>query len=201
MNFIEPFGPFLLIALLLIGLIVIYRRQGRNQVLEEMIQHGEIGSITDFRGTLTVQENRRGLFLSLTKDSEARRVQFLYRWLIGNGRQAVLDGITFDGSARTVELKKGKKQESMPFSDFSAIQVREVAAKFVSVWHVELVSLKGKPLLFLSSRQEDRQTGFERTAPVAKGIAEIMSVPVQVIVDGKVWTSGWPPKSTIRTPH
>ena len=197
MNLFDVVGPFVLIAVLLGFLVAIYVRQGRNHVLEAMVEHGKISPIDSFRGTLAVEENRPNFFLRLRKNSEQQRLQFLYRWVIGVGRQAVFDEVTFDGTQRSVELTRKNKHRNVPFSEFSAVRMRETAGKYVSVWHVELVPLHGPRLLFLSSEREDRQTGFERTAPVAKAVSAIMSLPVQVIVDGKVWTHGWPPKDHI----
>jgi len=67
----------------------------------------------------------------------------------------------------------------------------------ISVWHVELVPMQGSRLLFLTSEPDDRQRAFERTAAVAKAVATIMALSVQVVVDGKAWTFGWPPKSLL----
>jgi hypothetical protein len=197
MNLVDILGPFVLIALVLGLLVAVYIRQGRNHVLEEMVEHGEIGPIESFRGTLAVEENRPNFFLRLVKNSKEQRLQFLYRWVIGKGRQANFDEVTFDGSRRSVELARKNKRSDMPFSEFSAVRMREDARRYVSVWHVELISAKGPRLLFLSSDCEERQTGFERTASIAKAVSTIMCLPVQVFVDGKVWTHGWPPKKRI----
>lgn len=197
MNVVDVVGPFALIAGLLACLVAVYMRQGRNQVLEEIVQHGKIAPIESFRGTLAVEEDHPNFLLRLRKNSEGRRLQFLYRWVIGVGPQAVFDEVTFDGSRRSVEFNRKNKHRHEPFSEFSAVRMRETAEKHVSVWHVELVSIRGPRLLFLSSEREDRQTGFERTASVARAVSAIMSLPVQVVVDGKVWTRGWPPKDHI----
>jgi hypothetical protein len=197
MNLVDVVGPFALIGVILGFLVAIYVRQGRNHVLEEMVEQGKISPIDSFRGTLGVEENRPNFLLRLRKNSEEQRLQFLYRWVIGVGRQASFDEVTFDGSRRSVELTRKNKHSNVPFSEFSAVRMREAAGRYVSVWHVELVSVKGRRLLFLSSAREDRQTGFERTASVAKAVSAIMSLPVQVFVDGKVWTHGWPPKNRI----
>jgi hypothetical protein len=165
--------------------------------LEEIVEHGKISPIDSFRGTLAVEEDRPNFLLRLRKNSEEQRLQLLYCWVIGVGRQAGFDEVTFDGSLRSVELTKKNKHRNVPFSEFSAVRMREIAGKYVSVWHLELVSLQGPRLLFLSSEREDRQKGFERTAPVAKAVSAILSLPVHVVVDGKVWTHGWPPKDHI----
>lgn len=197
MNFVDVVGPFALLLVLLAFLVAVYVRQGRHQVLEEIVEHGKIGPIDSFRGTLAVEENRPNFLLRLRKNSEEQRLQFLYRWVIGVGPQAGFDEVTFDGSRRSVELTRKNKHRSVPFSEFSAVRMRETAGRYVSVWHVELVSLHSPRLLFLSSEREDRRTGFERTASVARAVSAIMSLPVQVVVDGKVWTHGWPPKDHI----
>jgi len=195
MNSIDVVGPFALLAVVLAYLVAVYLRQGRNQVLEEIVKHGKVGPIDSFRGTLTVEEDRPNLLLRLRKNSEEQRLQLLYRWVIGVGRQAVFDEVTFDGFERSVDLTRKNKHRTVSFSEFSAVRMRETAGRYVSVWHVELISLHGPCLLFLSSEREDRQRGFERTASVAKAVSAIMSLPVQVVVDGKAWTYGWPPKN------
>lgn len=197
MNVVDVVGPFALIAVILGFLVAIYLRQGRNHVLEEIVEHGKISPIDSFRGTLAVEENRPNLFLCLRKNSEEQHLQFLYRWVIGVGHQASFDEVTFDGSRQSIELRRKSKYSNVPFSQFSAVRMRETAGRYVSVWHVELVPVKGSHLLLLSSEREERQTGFEQTASVAKAISAIMSLPVQVFVDGKVWTHGWPPKNHI----
>jgi hypothetical protein len=197
MNLVNVVGPFALIAVILSCLVAVYMRQGRNQVLEEIVEHGKIGPVDSFRGTLAVEETRPNFLLRLRKNSEEQRLQFLYRWVIGVGRQAAFDEVTFDASQRSVELTRKNKHRNMPFSEFSAVRMRETAGRYASVWHVELVSLHRPRLLLLSSERENRQTGFERTASVAKAVSAIMSLPVQVVVDGKVWTKGWPPKDRI----
>jgi hypothetical protein len=200
MNLLDVVAPFAAIAILAIAVIAVYVRQGRNRVLEEMIESGEVGSIASFRGTLAIQENRPG-FLRLIKDSKAGRLQFLYRWIIGMGPQAAVDDVTFDGSQQGIELTRNNKQKNVPFAEFSAIRMREVAATtgrrfggLLSLWHVELVLINGSRLLILSSERGNRQRAFEQTAAIAKAASEIMSILVQVVVDGKVWTPGWPPK-------
>jgi hypothetical protein len=196
MNLINVVGPFALIAVIIFVVVGIYFRQGRNHVLEELIKQDQVASIATFRGTLAVEESRAGSFLRLRKDSDGRRLQFQYRWFIGVGRQAIFDEVVFDGLRRYVELTESKKHAFASFSEFSAIRMREVAGKHVSIWHVELVPNKATPLLFLTSERGDRQTSFVRTGSVAKAISAIMSIPVQVVVDGKVWTPGWPPKNS-----
>ena len=193
MNRLDIVAPFAVIAVLLIAAVAELLRQGRNRVLEDLVANGNVGSNASFRGTLAIQENRPE-FLRLSKDSKARRLQFLYRWIIGIGPQALVDEVTFDASQQAVELARSTSRKSVPFTEFSAIRMREVAGRFGSVWNVELVPAKGSRILFLSSESENRQRAFEQAA-VVKAVSSIMSLPVQVVVDGKVWTHGWPPKS------
>jgi hypothetical protein len=103
-----------------------------------------------------------------------------------------------------VELVRENKRNSMPFAEFSSIRMREDAVSIQrglvrhgSIWHVELLSAEGSPLVFLSSELKYRKRAFEETAAVAKEVSMIMSIPVQVVVDGKAWTLGWPPKSLL----
>jgi len=212
MNRPDIIVPFAAIAVLLITIVAIYLRQGRNRVLEEIVEKHELGPISGFRGTLAVQESRPGFFLRLNKNSKGRRLQFLYRWIVGLARKAMVDEITFDAARQSVELTRNNHPKSMPFANFSAVVMRESSAmggQFlalgdatplggnISVWHVELVPMQGSRLLFLTSEPDDRQRAFERTAAVAKAVATIMALSVQVVVDGKAWTFGWPPKSLL----
>lgn len=202
MNRLDVVVPFASIAILVIGVIAIYFRQGRNRTLEHMIEGGGFGPITNFRGTLAVQESRPGVFLRLNKNSKGRRLQFFYRWVIGMGPQATADEVTFDASRQSVDLIRGVKKSHRPFVEFSAVRMREDAVSMRrgivmngSLWHVELVPATGSRLLFLSSEVGNRQRVFERTAAVAKAVSTIMSIPVQVVVDGNAWTLEWPPKN------
>lgn len=81
MNRLDIVAPFAVIAVLLIAAVAELLRQGRNRVLEDLVANGNVGSAASFRGTLAIQENRPG-FLRLSKDSKARRLQFLYRWIM-----------------------------------------------------------------------------------------------------------------------
>jgi hypothetical protein len=94
MNLVDVVGPLVLIAVIVGFLIAVYVRQGRNHVLEEIVEHGKISPIESFRGTLAVEENRPNFFLRLRKNSEGRRLQFLYRWLIGMRAFSVADTIS-----------------------------------------------------------------------------------------------------------
>jgi hypothetical protein len=64
-----------------------------------------------------------------------------------------------------------------------------------SLWHMELLAVEGKNLLFATSARGNRQTVFENSAGLAKTISAITSLPVQVVMAGNVWTPGWPPKA------
>ena len=133
-------------------------------------------NIDDKRGTLAVRESRPGSFLRLSKDSKGGRLQFFYRWIIGVGRQATVDEVTLDAGRQSVELIKNNKQKSLPFADFAAVGMREFSAigglvgggGHTSVWHLELVPVKGSRLLLLTSESDHRQKSFEQTAAVAK---------------------------------
>jgi len=55
MNRPDVIIPFAAIAVLLVSVVVIYVRQGRNRVLEEIVEQSELGPITSFRGTFLVR--------------------------------------------------------------------------------------------------------------------------------------------------
>ena len=196
---VEVALPFVIIVLIIVFAVEWYLREGRNEVLENLLAHSELGPPTTFRGSLEVEEHQPGFFLRLSKSTRAARVlQFQYRWLVGMGRQAIFDEVTFDGPRRVVQFKRKNKVTEAAFSDFSTIRMREIAGKsLVSLWHVELISLKSKATPFVTSGTGDRKTTFEDTAPLAKAVSTIMAVPVQVFVAGNVWTPGWPPKNPI----
>ncbi len=194
----DAIGGLVAIAVIIVVAILWYVREGRDGALETLLVHSEFGPPEAFLGTLAVEEHQPGFSLRLRKSTrEARLLQFLYRWLVGVGRQATFDEVTFDGSRRLVELKRKNKHTTAAFSEFSAIRMREIAGKRGStLWHVELIPLRGRAIPFMTSRmRSDRKTSFEQTAPVAKAISAIMTVPVQVFVAGNVWTLGWPPKN------
>ncbi|HET7440095.1 MAG TPA: hypothetical protein VFJ47_02245, partial [Terriglobales bacterium] len=114
---IEVFGPFVLILAVIFIAIQVYLREGRNPVLEGMIEHGEIGPLTRFRGSLDIEEHRPGVFLRLSKKSRlAGQLQFRYRWLVGIGPQARYDDVTFDVSKGSVELTDRGKRTTLNFS-------------------------------------------------------------------------------------
>jgi len=81
--------------------------------------------------------------------------------------------------------------------EFSAIGGLVGGGGHTSVWHLELVPVKGSRLLLLTSESDHRQKSFEQTAAVAKAVATIMSLPVQFVVDGKAWSRAWPPKNRV----
>jgi hypothetical protein len=197
MNLVDVVAPFAILAVLIVAVVGIYLRQGRNEVLERLIEHGRGGSVAAFRGTLAVDESQPGIFLRLGKSPEAGGLQFQYRWLIGVGRQAIFDEVIFDGPRRQVELKKKNKHTTASFSEFSALRMRETAGKHASLWHVELLPHKGSAIPFVTSNRSDRQASFEQTAPLARAVSAILSVPVQVVVAGNVWSPGWPPKNPV----
>jgi len=195
MNPVDLLFPLAVIAIYLSIAIPAYRRQGRNAVLEGMIGCGEVAPLVAYRGTLAITEHLPGSFLRLRKDSDAGRLQFKYRWITGVGPQAIFDEIIFDNSQRAVGLVRNGQRTSRAFAEFSAIRLRESSGEHGSIWHLELIPQRGKSLLFLTAERQERRTGFERTGAVAKAVAAIMCVPVQVVVDSKAWTPGWPPKS------
>jgi hypothetical protein len=193
-------GGLVAIAVIIVVALLWYVREGRNAALENLLLQSEFGPPEAFLGTLAVAEHQPGLSIRLCKSTrEARLLQFLYRWLVGVGRQAIFDEVTFDGSRRLVELKRKNKHTTAAFSEFLAIRMREIAGKRGStLWHVELVPLRGRAIPFVTSKMRaDRKTSFEQTAPVAKAASAIMAVPVQVFVAGNVWTLGWPPKNPV----
>jgi len=192
---ILPFGT---IAVLLFLAVSWYLRQGRNPILEDMVQRGEFGSTRGFSGTLSVEREDPGHFLRLSKNTQSNRwLQLRYRWL-GMGRQAIFDEVTFDGPRGVVLLKNAKKQNERRFPEFLAIGIREVSGGKGggSFWHVELVPQSGRPIPFVTSLVADRKWGFERASAIAKAVSAITMLPVQVSVAGNIWTPGWPPKKT-----
>ena len=189
--------PFFVIAGMIILLIICYARQRRNPALEQIVAHSELGSPTAFAGTLVVEESRFGEFLRLSRSSkQSRRLHFWYRWIVGAGPQATFPEVEFDAARRQVTLAKKAKQTAFAFSEIAAIRMRERKAGKggISVWYLELVTHKGKAVPFAASASGYRKFSFERSAAVAKAAAAIMSVPVQVVVAGDIWTAGWPPK-------
>lgn len=203
LNLLQPgdwlslYGPFVGLVVIIILAIAWYVREGRNPALEQIVAHSDFGSPTAFAGTLVVEENRIGEFLRLSRSSkESRRLHFWYRWIVGGGPQAIFNEVEFDVARRQVTLAKKVKQTAFAFSEIAAIRMRERKAGKggISLWYLELVTHKGKAVPFAASASGYRKASFERSAAVAKTAAAIMSVPVQVVVAGNIWTSGWPPK-------
>jgi hypothetical protein len=192
-------GPFILLAVIIFTAIWWYVREGRNSALENLVMLTDSGTVESFRGTLAVQEHKPGRFLRLGQSTTAsRRLQFWYRWVVGKGRQAVFDNVTFDGDRGLVELKNNSKDITALFSEFSTVRMREVAGGHgYALWHVELIPHKGKPIPFVTSAMGGRRAMFEQTAPVAKAVSAITTIPVQVFVAGNIWTPGWPPKNRV----
>lgn len=109
----------------------------------------------------------------------------------------MFDEVIFDGFRRVVELKRKDKQKDVAFVEFAALRMREVATgRGGSLWHIELLPLKGRAIPFVTSVISDRRATFENTAVLAKAVSAIVAVPVQVRVAGNVWTPGWPPKAS-----
>jgi hypothetical protein len=195
----DLYGPFMVIAVMIALLIAVFVRQGRHRVLEEIVGNDDLGPPEAFRGTLVVEENRPGSYLRLRNSTrEARAWNFWYRWIAGAGPQPNFDEVMFDASLQQIELTKKEKHVTFRFSGIAAIRLRERSAgKGGSMWYLELIPHEGKAVPFATSSMGNRQTMFERTAAVAKAAARIAVVPVQVVVAGNVWTSGWPPKKRV----
>jgi hypothetical protein len=193
-------GWVALIAFAALFAFIAYRalREGRNEVLEQQVMTGQLGSLDTFSGTLDVQEYKPGTYLKLAASSpQARRLQFWYRWVSGIGPQPIYDEVTFDRASSTVELQRKNERVSVAFREIAAIRVRErtFGAKQGSMWYVEIMREKGRAIPFVASRRGWRQAAFDETAPLAKAVCEIISAPVHVCVAGAFWTPGWPPKS------
>ena len=194
----EVLGPFALIAIIIFFALQWYVREGRNGALENILVESEFGSPAAFRGSLAVEESQPGSSLRLCKSTSAARwLQFRYRWLMGVGKQAIFDEVTFDSARCLVEMRRGNKQTTAGFSEFSAIRMREISGGRGggSLWHVEWLPHRGKAIPFVTSEIDSRKTAFEQTASVAKAVSAIMGLPVQVFVAGHIWTPGWPPKN------
>ncbi len=195
----EVIGPFVVLAVIIFIALLWYAREGRNGALENILVQSEFGPLVAFRGSLVVEECKPGTSLRLCKSTAAARLlQFRYRWL-GVGKQAIFDEVKFDGSRCLVEMKKGNKQTTAGFSEFSAIRMREISGGRGggALWHIQLVPHGGKAIPFVTSEIADRKTAFEQTASVAKAVSAIMGLPVQVFVAGNIWTPGWPPKNPV----
>lgn len=188
-DLVDLYGPLAIIPVLLFFVIGVLRRTRRNTELENFITLGQCQPLLTFRGTLAVEENESGKILRLAKTTaEAKQLQFVNRWLIGVGQQAVFEEVTFDRSTGLVTLNSGRTQRTMRFSEYSAIRMREVGGKQGSLWHVELLPTTGRAIPFVTSQTGDRQASFEHAAPLARAVSSITGLPVEVVVDGKVWT-------------
>jgi len=195
-DWITLFGPIVVLVAFVALVFWAQSRQKRNEILEQWIALGKCGPAESFIGTLDLSENRPGL-LRLTKSSQRTKwLQFQYRWLTGSSQQATWDEVLFDGSRGVVELKRKEKVTAFPFSRFSAIRLREISqGEGGSLWHMELLAVEGKNVLFATSARGNRQTAFENSAGLARAISSITSLAVHVVMAGNVWTPGWPPKS------
>lgn len=194
----DLYGPLLVMAAIIAAVILVFVRGGRNQALEDSLAHDEFGPATAFRGTLLVEENRRGEFLSMARQTaEARWLQFWYRWIVGSGPPAVFDQVTFDGARRTLEMKKKDHVTELSFSECAAVRMKERAGRGVSLWNLDVLKSDGKAIPLVASVLGERKSSFERSAAVAKAMSEVIGVPVQVSVAGNVWTPGWPPKPRV----
>lgn len=196
-------GPIILLAAIIFIAVLWYVRERRNDTLENLVMQTEFGPPESFRGTLAVEEYQSGRFLRLSASTaSSRRLQFWYRWVVGMGRQPVFDEVIIDGPRGSVDLRRKNEHKTASFSEFSAIQMREVARgrDGGTLWHIELVPSNGRPLPFVTSERGDRKAMFDQTASLAKAFSGIMTVPVHVVVAGNIWTPGWPPKNSTVTP-
>jgi hypothetical protein len=197
-EWISLLAPFAGMAVI-IGLVIVwFVREGRNEVLGQIVADRDFGDPSKFNGSLAVEEARRGDYLRLGMSTgTARAWHFWYRWLAGVGEQAKFDTVEFDSSRRQAALSKKGEQREIAFEDIAAIRMREINAgkRGSSAWHLQIVTRAGKSIPFATSAGNYRSVSFENTAGVAKAVAAIVGVPVEVYVAGNVWTAGWPPKA------
>jgi len=186
-----------IMALVIFLAVQWFVREGRNEVLEQLVVKNDFGPPEAFRGSMVVEECRPGKFLRLSKSTTSARFwHFYYRWIVGIGRQAKFEDVLFDAPRNVVELRKRNECITINFSEIAAIRAREVAGKgFVSIWHLELIPREGRPIPIAASKMGDRRMMFEQAAAVAKAASRIIGVPVFVFVAGNVCTPGWPPKN------
>jgi hypothetical protein len=197
LGFFDAMGPLIILIVFVVLVILWYVREGRNPVLEQMLTLKNFGPPEAFRGNLIVEEHRPSAYLRLGKSTrESRWLHFKYRWLMGQGRQAVFNEVTFDRSTGIIDLQKNDSRQTLPFSAFVAIRMRETAASrsHVSVWHIDLIPQNGRVIPIVTSVHGYREAVFEHTAPLLKAISAITGLPMQAYVAGNVWTPGWPPK-------
>src|ERR1700741_1913312 len=197
-DWVDLYGPIILLAAIIFLVVLVLVRGGRNYTLEQTVALDEFASPSEFHGTLVANQIGSRLQLS-SSTKEARRLRFLYRWIMGSGPQAKFDEVAFDGPRGLVEMRAGDKLTSRRFSEFSTLRLRERSAGRGggSLWHLELIQCDGKAIPFVSSAIGDRKFMFEQTAAVAKAISVITSLPIQIFVAGNIWTPGWPPKSRV----
>jgi len=200
-DFLDLYGPLIVLAVIIVTLISIFKRQGRNAVLEQMLSVGDFGSPEAFHGRLVVQEHRQGVYLQLGPDSvpttwwkafNRSMLDLNYRPLF----VAPIREATFDGRSCQITLRTKKSTKTAGFGEFTAIRMREFALgrSLTSVWIIELIPQKGKAIQITASPAGSREASFNYTAPVVKAISAITGLPIQVHVAGNVWTPGWPPK-------
>jgi len=192
-----------ILALIVVGVMIllvffILARQGRNKALEQILAQENFGSPEAFRGSLVVEDHRQGSYLKLGRNpAEPRRtLQRAYRWTLGLGHRAPYDGVTFDRSSRTIEMKKNDSYRTTRFEDFTAVRMKEVSLgkSLMFIWLIELIPHNGKPIPIIDSPQGDRRAAFEHAAPLLKAISAVTDLPMQAWIAGNVWTPGWPPK-------
>ena len=194
-DYLDAVGGLVVAGAIAILLLVVFLRQGRNARLSRS-SHSENRERPSGSWAPWPWKNKPGVLLRLAKSTkDARNLQLRYR-LLGVGRQATFDQVSFDRYASVVRLKKKGKETSASFLQYSAIRMRETftGRGGVSTWQLELVPRAGRATPFVTSASGFRQASFEHTAPVAKAAAEIMQVPIHVCVAGNAWTPGWPPK-------
>jgi hypothetical protein len=145
---ILPFGGM---ALLLFSAVSWYVRQGRNPILEDMVQRGEFRSPSAFSATLSVEREDPGHFLRLSKNTQSNRwLQVRYRCL-GIGKQATFDEVEFEGLRGIIAIERGNDHTEMRFSEFSAIRMREFANETGSGRYIELIPEQGIVFPFVTS--------------------------------------------------
>ncbi len=66
-NWFDLYGPFFVLAAVIILAIGWYLREGRNGALEHILVQSEFGSPGVFCGTLAVAEHQPGTYLRLSK--------------------------------------------------------------------------------------------------------------------------------------
>jgi hypothetical protein len=198
LNWSDDYAGLIGIAVILGLIIAIFIRQGRNKVLEEILTLRDFGPPGKFRGRLIVEDYRPGDYLKLVRHTgKVGWLELLSRWNMRMLRSSPLDEVTFDGSTHFVVLRKNDNSTSIAFNDVTAIRMREIplGRSVTSLWVVELIRKRGKPIAIADSPGGGREVAFEYTAPLVKAISAITGLPMQAYVAGNVWTPGWPPKA------